>query len=170
MDFIIIYILESACQILPKFCFDFGYKYGGNLTSSLWYNASSINDGMSLHFLSLHLCTLIKFSFYSIKFLYFCTLISKYINILWFLNSYYKWLAIFYYFLIIKILWGFPGCSDGEESVYNAGNLGLIPGSGRSPGEGNGSPLQYSCLENPMDRGAWLTSLCLHFLIVKMGR
>ena len=50
---------------------------------------------------------------------------------------------------------GFPGGSDGEESACNAGDLGLIPGLGRSPGEGNGNPLQYSCLENPMDRGAW---------------
>ena len=45
--------------------------------------------------------------------------------------------------------------SDGKASVYNAGNSGSIPGSGRSPGEGNGNPLQYYCLENPMDRGAW---------------
>ena len=43
----------------------------------------------------------------------------------------------------------------GKESAFNAGVLGLIPGSGRSPGEGNGNPLQYSCLENSMDRGAW---------------
>jgi len=42
-----------------------------------------------------------------------------------------------------------------KVSAYNAGDLGLIPGLGRSPGEGNGSPLQYCCLENPMDRGAW---------------
>ena len=49
----------------------------------------------------------------------------------------------------------FPGGSDGKASVYNAGDLGSIPGSRRSPGEGNGNPLQYSCLENPMDRGAW---------------
>ena len=42
--------------------------------------------------------------------------------------------------------------SDGKVSVYNAGDLGYIPGSGRFPGEGNGNPLQYSCLENPMDR------------------
>ena len=49
----------------------------------------------------------------------------------------------------------FPGDSNGKGSACNARNLGLIPGSGRSPGEGNGSPLQYSCLENPMDRGAW---------------
>ena len=49
----------------------------------------------------------------------------------------------------------FPGGSDGKASAYNAGDLGLIPGSGRSPGEGNGNPLQYSCLENPMDREAW---------------
>jgi len=52
-------------------------------------------------------------------------------------------------------LWGFPGASEGKESTCNAGDLGSIPGSGRSPGEGNGYPLQYSCLENPMDRGAW---------------
>ena len=50
---------------------------------------------------------------------------------------------------------GFPGGSDGKASAYNAGDLGSIPGLGRSPGEGNGNPLQYPCLENPMDRGAW---------------
>ena len=50
---------------------------------------------------------------------------------------------------------GFPGGSEGKASACNAGDLGLIPGSGRSPGEGNGNPLQYSCLENPMDREAW---------------
>ena len=49
---------------------------------------------------------------------------------------------------------GFPGGSDGSESVYSVGDPGLIPGWGRSPGRGNGNPLQYSCLENPMDRGA----------------
>ena len=46
--------------------------------------------------------------------------------------------------------------SDGKGSAYNAGDPGSIPGSGRSPGEGNGNPLQYSCLENPMGGGAWL--------------
>ena len=49
----------------------------------------------------------------------------------------------------------FPGGSDGKASVYNAGDPGSIPGSGRSSGEGNGNPLQYYCLENSMDRGAW---------------
>ena len=49
---------------------------------------------------------------------------------------------------------GFPCSSAGIESAYNAGDLGLIPGSGRSLGEGNGYPCQYSCLENSMDRGA----------------
>ena len=49
----------------------------------------------------------------------------------------------------------FPGGSDGKVSAYNAEDPGLIPGFGRSSGEGNGNPLQYSCLENPMDRGAW---------------
>ena len=50
---------------------------------------------------------------------------------------------------------GFPHSSVSKESACNAGDPGLIPGLGRSPGEGNGNPLQYSCLENPMDRGAW---------------
>ena len=50
---------------------------------------------------------------------------------------------------------GFTGGSAGKESVCNAGDLGLIPGLGRPPGEGNGNPLQYSCLENPMDSGTW---------------
>ena len=49
----------------------------------------------------------------------------------------------------------FPGGSEGKASACNAGDLGLIPGSGRSPGEGNGNPLQYFCLENPVDREAW---------------
>ena len=50
---------------------------------------------------------------------------------------------------------GFPGGSEVKASACNAGDLGLILGSGRSPGEGNGNTLQYSCLENPMDGGAW---------------
>ena len=50
---------------------------------------------------------------------------------------------------------GFPGGSEVKASASNAGDLGLIPGWGRSLGEGNGNPLQYSCLENPMDGGAW---------------
>ena len=53
-----------------------------------------------------------------------------------------------------KIL-AFPGGSEVEASASNVGNMGSIPGLGRSPGEGNGNPLRYSCLENPMDRGAW---------------
>ena len=48
----------------------------------------------------------------------------------------------------------FPGSSDGKASAHNAGDLGSSPGSGRSPGEGDGNPLQHSCLENPMDGGA----------------
>ena len=58
--------------------------------------------------------------------------------------------------LLVK---GFPGGSDGKESACSAGNTGLIPGLGRSPGEGNGNPLQYSCLGNPMDGGAWQTTV-----------
>ena len=54
---------------------------------------------------------------------------------------------------------GFPGGSDGKESACNAGDLGSIPGLGRSPGEGNSYPLQCSGLENSMDRGAWQTMI-----------
>ena len=50
---------------------------------------------------------------------------------------------------------GFPGGSDSKESACSAGDLGSIPASGRSPGKGSGYPLQYSCLENSMERGAW---------------
>ena len=58
-------------------------------------------------------------------------------------------------FSITTHLLGIPDGSDSKESICNVGVLGLIPGLGRSPGEGNSNPLQYSCLENPMDRGAW---------------
>ena len=54
---------------------------------------------------------------------------------------------------------GFPHSSVGKESACNAGDQGSNPGWGRSPGEGNGNPLQYSCLENPMDRRTWKTTV-----------
>ena len=56
---------------------------------------------------------------------------------------------------------GLLGGSDGKEFACNAGDLGSMPGSGRSPGEGNGNPLQYSCLGNPMDKGAWRATVHL---------
>ena len=56
---------------------------------------------------------------------------------------------------LAHVIMGFPGGSDAKESACNAGDPGSIPGWGRSPGGGHGNPLQYSCLENPMDRGAW---------------
>ena len=57
--------------------------------------------------------------------------------------------------MVLNISVGFPGGSDGKEPACNSGDPDSIPGLGRSPGKGNGNPLQYSCLENPMDRGAW---------------
>ena len=67
-------------------------------------------------------------------------------------------LVILAHILIFKKIWyigGFPGGSVAKESACNVGNVGLIPGSGKSPGKGYGNPFQYSCLENPKDRGAW---------------
>ena len=55
----------------------------------------------------------------------------------------------------LYIYMGLPGGSEVKESAWNVGDLGSIPGLGRSPGERNGNPLQYSCLENPMEGGAW---------------
>ena len=62
------------------------------------------------------------------------------------------------YLLLASVL-GFPGGSEDKASACNAGDQGLISGLGRFPGEGNGNPLQYSCLENPMDRGGWWASV-----------
>ena len=59
---------------------------------------------------------------------------------------------------INKVAQGFPGGSEGKESACHAGDLGSIPKLRRSPGEGDGNPLQYSCLGNPMDSGAWKTT------------
>ena len=61
--------------------------------------------------------------------------------------------------MLISKFHNFPGGSDGKVSAYNAGDPSSIPGSGRSPGEGNGNPLKYSCLENPMDGAAWLATV-----------
>ena len=78
---------------------------------------------------------------------------------------------------VVIVILGFPGGPDGKASAHNVGDPGSIPGLGRSAGEGNGSLLQYPCLENPMDRGAWwaavhgiakswtrLKRLCMHAL------
>ena len=58
-------------------------------------------------------------------------------------------------FTNVYTIWGLPGGSDSKGSACNAGDPGSVPGLGRSPGEGHDKPLQYSCLENPMDRAAW---------------
>ena len=67
--------------------------------------------------------------------------------------------GIFQQYIIFKLsyihFWGFPGGSDSKDSACNVGDPGSIPGLGIFPGEGNGYPLQYSCLEKPMDREAW---------------
>ena len=67
-----------------------------------------------------------------------------------------EFLGLWRHRLSTSVFMDFPGGSDGKESAYHTGDLGLSPGSGRSPGGGYGNPLQYSCLENsPMDRGSW---------------
>ena len=68
-------------------------------------------------------------------------------------------LLLFFFCNTVFIKWGFPSSSDSKDSACNTGDPASIPGSGRSPGEGNGKPLQYSGLENPMVRGAWQAAL-----------
>ena len=83
----------------------------------------------------------------------------SYRNVLWYqgMSCQLKKKILLINLLFGKILYtkGFPGGSDGKESACKAGDLGSILGSGISPGEGNGNPLQYSCLENPLNRGTW---------------
>ena len=92
----------------------------------------------------------VEVEFWRSTLLMFCVCVSPFCFFL-------LWLPL----LILKIfvnpysVLGFPGSSGGKESACNAGDPGSIPGLGRSPGGGHGNPLQYSCLENPMDRGAW---------------
>ena len=62
-------------------------------------------------------------------------------------------------YISLSLSQDFPGGSGGKVPAYNAGDPGSIPGLGRAPGEGNGNPLQYSYLQNPMDRGAWRTTV-----------
>ena len=93
-----------------------------------------------------HLAQWLIYNTYSyISFCYCCL-----INFCWY-NKYFSNVSLEVTFLV-ETSGGFPGGSDDNASVCNAGDPGSIPGLGRSPGEGNGSPLQYSCLENPMDR------------------
>ena len=68
---------------------------------------------------------------------------------------------------VLTFLLGFPAGSDGKESACNVRDLDSIPGLGRFPGEGNGNPLQYSCLEYPMDRGAWCRLLSMQLQRVR---
>ena len=68
----------------------------------------------------------------------------------------------FFFFLVRLEKLGFPGGSDGKESACNVEGLGTIPGMGRSPGEGNGNPLKYSCLENSIDKGALQVTITVH--------
>ena len=81
---------------------------------------------------------------------------TKFLQTVWWgqkINNNFYFFFFFFYFLTGVM--GFSCGSAGKESACNAGNLGSIPGLERSPGGGNGNPLQYSCLESSMDRGAW---------------
>ena len=87
-------------------------------------------------------------------YLFYANYISIYFICIW-LSSAFTVYIIEVYYKYIKQFMDFPGGSDSKESAYNAGDLGLIPGLGRSSGEGNGNPLQYFCLENPVDGRVW---------------
>ena len=85
-------------------------------------------------------------------------LVSKLGCLLFLIYSDFNYWSFIIYDLLLSYK-GLPCSSDSEESTCNVGDLGLIPELGRSPGERNGNPLQYSCIENPTDRGAWWTTV-----------
>ena len=85
---------------------------------------------------------------------YYCQKITTYWGLRWQFASFSN-RVFFFFFWGMYVVTSFPSGSDSKESAWNAGDLGSFPGSGRSPGEVNGNTLQYSCLENSMDRGAW---------------
>ena len=87
-------------------------------------------------------------------YLFYANYISIYFICIW-LSFAFTVYIIEVYYKYIKQFKDFPGGSDSKESAYNAGDLGLTPGLGRSSGEGNGNPLQYFCLENPVDGRVW---------------
>ena len=93
-------------------------------------------------------CRFVEYGLYYVE---VCSLYNHFLE-----SFYHKWVLNFVrtFFCTYWSL-GFPGGSDGKKSACNAGDPSLIPGSGRSPREGNGNPLQYSGLGNPMDRGTW---------------
>ena len=95
-------------------------------------------------------------SFSSLNFLCFSLFAKQIIDNLYNFNQK-KFLN--YIWVLSVILQSFLGCLDGKESAHHEGDLGSVPGLGRSPGEGNGNPLQYTCLENSMDRGSWWVTL-----------
>ena len=87
-----------------------------------------------------------------------CLLLQVSLDFLLLHSSPLWWKRHLFWVLVLEGL-NFPGGSDSKASAYNVGDPGSIPGSGRSPGEGNGNPLQYSCLENSTDGGAWLATV-----------
>ena len=122
----------------------FGHFSTSHLFALFQYTANSQDEAISSHS-----------SWYSRTFLPMFTMLDKfYWWSRYFQNSGRSNLFL-YLLLLVNTPKGFPCGSEGKESACNAEDPGSIPGSGRSLGEGNGNPLQYSCLENPMNRGTW---------------
>ena len=114
-----------------------------------------IIKGRNFHFcFQKHLFLFLETTYFCILVLYHATFLGSFFIIA------YRFLVQSLGFSIHNIV-DFPGGSEGKASVYNARDLGSIPGLGKFPGEGNGNPLQYSCLENPMDGGAWCRLLSM---------
>ena len=112
----------------------------------LSYQSTMRENAKQITFLHLQYCTL---QFWKLSSVYFC-FINRFIFIILFLDSTQKCYPKIFGFDFLRMM-DFPGSSVGKESTYNAGDPGLIPGSGRSPGEGKVYPLQYPGLENSMD-------------------
>ena len=133
-------ILQSLCRETPK------WANKGTTQPTSWENTKTSLDTEVTHFSEIE-CIFLKES-YAFKYL------GNFSYILTHQRKMNDWLMCRLGF-IQHALESFSGGLDAKVPAYNEGDPGSIPGLGRSPGEGNGSPLQYSCLENPMDGGAW---------------
>ena len=146
--------------------FKFSINFQFIFTCGVTYESNFILSHVALQFSEHHLYERLPFAHYLFLSLFWKSVDHIYVGLIQSNLFHYFGLYICFYedFFFCLFLWGcidFLGGSNGKASVYNVRDLSSIPGLGRFPGEGNGNPLQYSCIENRMDGGAWCRLLSM---------